>query len=112
MHKITIKTYLFNILAAEIHVVTTDYDYAIIYECHHINHDGTCAPDATFIDVLSRTKKVVTNDIRMQFNTLAQKLCVSQPVMVEIVHKGDKMCYVQIQAMIRHWELTIDILNK
>jgi len=86
---LNIINYLYNfIISAEIRVVTTNYNYAIIYECHVINKDGTCSSDAIFVDVLSRTLDDLPDIIRHQYYVLTKELCLTDTEMTDIQHDG------------------------
>ena len=47
-----------------VRVVYTDYQYSVLYTCFHTLDDGHCAPDSTFVGVLSRHKDQLPADVQ------------------------------------------------
>ena len=68
-------------------VIATNYNYAIVYECHRPNEDGSCPDDSANIFVLGRTREL-PDDVVEKMLPYIEGACVTKEDFERIPHDG------------------------
>jgi hypothetical protein len=79
-----------------------DEEYAVIYECDQQLEDGTCHPDKTIVDVLSRSYRSLRKDTLEKLLPIIKQLCIQPEDLRPIPHFGKENSF-------RHSELVSPI---
>ena len=71
-------------------VIATNYNYAIVYECHRPNEDGSCPDTEVNIFALSRTRELPDNVVEKMLPYI-EGGCVTKEDFERIPQEGRKM---------------------
>ena len=73
------------------HVMWTDYEYAMVYECFDRNEDGTCPPRRASLVVYGRTRDLPEDTIEKMMTALEGQICATREDFERVPQKS-KSC--------------------
>ena len=79
-------------------VIATNYNYAIVYECHRPNEDGSCPDNAANMFVLSRNREL-PDDVVEKMLPYIEGACVTKEDFERIPQEGEFLEYIAFRFM-------------
>jgi hypothetical protein len=70
--------------------------HAVIYDCQMVQEDGTCHPDYTSVDILSRTTEPFNEESRLHLRAVIRQACLEPGDFADANHDGRRNCFVKL----------------
>ena len=82
-------------------ILYTDYNYAVVYVCDEVSKDGSCDQDQVEVEVMSRNKDTVPDDVKDTLLAVIEGVCLSKDDFEEITQtcESSELLFTQINCL-------------